>query len=1618
MKRKRRFLCGLLAVLLALNMFLPAVNVQADEQGEQKEQIVKVVTDDDNKLPVASPSTPTEPKDKDEEEPKLASPSTPLQPLLRMGMFAARAVKIFGDADKALFGQFVLSVTQHKGDKDTPIADGDPIDFNKPISVNLSFDVPLLFDRLQAAPDGSTEDDIDPDTYIIKGDTAVFTLGKGFNIETTGPFMLPWGNNKLGELTLSKNAAGEVIATVVFNGDDVVFTNGFDAGASFTANLKYDNSEHDGEEHNNIEVILLENKYLVNVPATSISYDKSKKGELDEANKRIKWTVEVEAYKALPSGTKKDTGLDGYTFSDDLSGIGPYMATPDPMEVNDNPVTPDWNATSKILSYTFPPNSSGKQTIEFYTQIEDIHYYSTSSKHFSNTAWVRKSEEEVEIQTTQDVVYNPPTWITKNGVESNAVTGDYNPTDRTITWSININTNGTKLPNAKIIDALTGTGVSLKEARLMQWNDITSKYDIPVAGGTWNSTHTGNEYLLGEITGKYCLIIVANIPNDAGGSTGATTNYSNQATLIWDGYSGSGSGLSSGNATVTVGYNAISKTGVVKSKENQLITWEINVNTRNQTFTNLKVYDLLVYGKDDGSFKLADFSAQLTAAGVNKDHLTPQYNQKFIPDSVTHNADSSFTLTKVTLTKGTESVADLLIFTGLNNPGSTNGQTQIKFDAKVTNPDFFAANKSKDLYNTASLISDISGDYKVINTDTGTVPYSSQLLDKEMLTRGADAKSSTDVNTKKTSALNAGFDYVDKSVIYRLSVNANGLDWTSLKNEKDELLGAVTIIDSLPPGWEFVPFDGNNQYYIFEGTKGSITSVSATGSYLNPPPEGMTSNISGGTAIFTFTSLKKPYVILVKARPDATTLKEYFSPSSSTQTQNPENKLSLKTDKWTTGISDTQKVEVKSTILDKTYAWQENARVEWKVIYNPYKLDIALDGVTDMRIEDQMPEGMELKEDSVKVHEMTLNADGTLTEGSDITSTAHIEYKNANRLLTFYLPDKTKAYKLTYNTIIVSETNNEKLSNTVKLFGSKTNGVTTGADYYVKGAEASARFKFGGAIKIHKKGNGTDLNGVTFELRKKGEDTPFRTGTSKNGGKISLAVLPMGEYTLIETYAPDPYKVSKTTYNVEIKQNPDSSKPPITLVDGVEIADELVITNMETNALGDLIIWKTVEGNSDKTKDSFNFTVTLSAPDRYPYEKKDSTGVIETGFIKNGDTVSLKHNQTMTVYDLPTASTYTIEEEDLSAKGYVTPDRSFTGNISSIAPAEAHFTNYQPGSLTIKKQVTLGDSKKPFDFTVIFTKNGIEDTTTYTYTGNNGAPNGTIKSKDTISLSDGQSITISNIPKDTEYKVTETSYASEGYEEPTISGKASDKILAGEDSTVVFKNSQSLLGGLIISKTVIGNRGSKTKKFTFTVTFDNNGTYDYVGKGVPNGKITSGNKIELADGQSISISGLLHGMKYTVIEDDYSSEGYKTESSGHEGTISKDITAKAEFTNSNYYHGGGGGNGGGNPKTPTNPTPTTPTPAPTPEPVNPGPVPQGYLEGPDGSYYTPQQLYDVFGQVPLGFMVGPNGMLVPLGGLPKTSDGGFHNAAVFGLVSISALLGMAISVNSLRKKRS
>ena len=151
-----------------------------------------------------------------------------------------------------------------------------------------------------------------------------------------------------------------------------------------------------------------------------------------------------------------------------------------------------------------------------------------------------------------------------------------------------------------------------------------------------------------------------------------------------------------------------------------------------------------------------------------------------------------------------------------------------------------------------------------------------------------------------------------------------------------------------------------------------------------------------------------------------------------------------------------------------------------------------------------------------------------------------------------------------------------------------------------------------------------------------------------------------------------------------------------------------------------------------------------------------------------------------------------------------------------------------------------------------------------------------------------------------------------------------------ENMTVYAQWKSNAKGDLKVSNTVSGSAGDTTKPFAFTVTVDSsiNGTYGEM-------TFTAGSAtFTLRHGESLTAVGLPADTAYTVAESD--NEGYTVTANGAAGTVSKDGTVVAAFTNNREAPSTQPPTTSApeNPAGPTKPDPTaTPKPATMPQPT-------------------------------------------------------------------------------------
>lgn len=105
------------------------------------------------------------------------------------------------------------------------------------------------------------------------------------------------------------------------------------------------------------------------------------------------------------------------------------------------------------------------------------------------------------------------------------------------------------------------------------------------------------------------------------------------------------------------------------------------------------------------------------------------------------------------------------------------------------------------------------------------------------------------------------------------------------------------------------------------------------------------------------------------------------------------------------------------------------------------------------------------------------------------------------------------------------------------------------------------------------------------------------------------------------------------------------------------------------------------------------------------------------------------------------------------------------------------------------------------------------------------------------------------------------------------------------------------LGSLTITKTVTGEKAPANASFTFQVEFEGaSGSYSYTGSNGASGSIASGETLNLKAGESVTITGLPVGIKYTVTETNLP-DGFTTGNASVSGEIEANQTASAEIIN-------------------------------------------------------------------------------------------------------------------------
>ncbi|MCG7378090.1 hypothetical protein MH215_13895 [Paenibacillus sp. ACRSA] len=1449
---------------------------------------------------------------------------------------------VFMDANAT----FPLKVTQG-----TEVAPGGTIQGRQAFTLTSEgLKVPVMGDYV------GTQDQNDPTKYMQKGDfielkrdtyfkeVVLPTTTRDLNATTES------GLKKLGTVYFTPNSI-----RIVFNGDDLFF-NGIGKAVTFSFDTTA-NSDVTGLNYGDSKPIsIFGGAYQLKNPDVTPAYSINLAG--DNWPKNGSWTwwyITVPAYQdgyltiqSTPSSfdvldATNKLSLDGMTFYSKPSDYR-TVYVPGSFKVNGNAVQPTIDVDGG-LSYIFPAETGIDPKVEykvwfnkdlFYKEYRDVGMDPGRSggQRFDPKVELRDANASVKASAVRE------TWIAPDWIQASA---SYDHSSETITWKVVVNQYNKKGLKDFTITNVLPQGLEFESATWQTWVDGVGSEEagiIPDPNGV---------YSFGTINGKVELLIKSKVISGSGFRIDPRANWSMDTPggiQNNDVTAGTRPSAVTDEATVTVGAHTFTKAGAVSTEDFNLggITWTVNLAPQ-YALPNAAVYDVLVHGGnlnvldnavDDTGEVSADTIAKIKA-NVTNAQLWKQYHKDTIKGT------NGLNMKVIPLKVNGEVVADLVKVTGYTDQASS-----FSFRSLETNPNILFRqdiNAGKTISNRALLI-----DGETVKQAQNSANLHLRMLNKDMLAAsypvkvdgttdtwytpnnvqryiGYDGSSSGDEYTL------AGYDRTTKTVTFRLGVNMPGYNTDEMaKDGGNRVITNVKLVDTLPDGWEFVPFGNGKDYELYKGnsnndggTNYGVRNNAVSIIEPNDPEHVVNFTHSGNEGIFTFSKLQSPYVILVKARPSNEALAQYIEDytTNGTDKQVMYNKADLH---MTWGgeekvATEQRKIIVPIQTLGKSVTKPVPGVLEWTVNYTP-----PFNMQQGAYLQDTLGAGMNLRYEvdgklvlsapSMAVYPATLTASGALERTgaaldlSDSNAEVKVEATpgaDGRTVLLFKMDDPNKFYQFVYQTEVDPTTAKagDKMGNEVKLMGDdKLTSVSARSESTLDNSDVAGTSTSNALLPLRKVDpNNNPLKDVEFTLYKKSNGEEVTHGTTDRDGKLNLLIPDPGYYELKETYIDTTTWLPMTKiYQVYVGNTPGK---PI-WVDGVKVNSELPLI-VPTPAQGKLTISNTVQGNgSDPSKD-FEYTVNFDGEGKdkeYAYTKSDGT----SGKIKSGDKITLKHGESVTLAALPADLMYTVTEADYTTiDGYTTtPEtREYSGTVVNKGDHKADYINERiVNKLTISNTVmgNGGDPAKEFEYTVILEDAGKDGS--YTYEKSDGST-GTIQSRDTFRLKDGETLDLVGLPKHLKYTITQKDYKADEYE--TIpEERYYTGIMDGKDEVAPYTNIRMLKGGLIISNTVKGKADDKQKPFTYTITFTGEGedeSYVYVKSDGSTGVVRNGDTFELTDGQTLGVQDLPTNLAYTVTQEDYTTDGYVTDPDSfvRTGTIPEKQVSRAEFVNTRPY---------------------------------------------------------------------------------------------------------------------
>ncbi len=500
---------------------------------------------------------------------------------------------------------------------------------------------------------------------------------------------------------------------------------------------------------------------------------------------------------------------------------------------------------------------------------------------------------------------------------------------------------------------------------------------------------------------------------------------------------------------------------------------------------------------------------------------------------------------------------------------SINEWQGIRFQTKIVDPSLLFPNERVEynekkepvsnekviVRNTAILLdNDVQINYSSNrhNNDNTTL-YKEAIPYKDVQAGDYQNKHAADKNAAQASAFNPQ----DGTVTFRLSVNGSGrnISGATVWNGTGLVqLGKISVVDYLPKGWQLALMEDNAQFHLYQGeiatSNPNITNpmhIQALGKISTPENYvtlATTTSFGEPKLSFEFANLNAPYVIIFKAKPSLEIMQDYlnkvatnnegYNQYSIDKIAIDTNNVSMESANWPVEkiIKDKQNVQVPRDVLNKTFVKKsEDSSITWTIEYKGRNAE-QLKSIESVVLKDKLSTAIELPindkkqidPSAIAIAEHILSVDGKFINPGTLLSSEekmkYVKYDSETRILTFTVPNASKNYSFSYNTVILDAKDVVNSVEFVNNHGSTPAPVQ--ATVKISGTDINATIKKLGAIYVEKKGKESatatetaPLLDVEFGVYTT-DGKLFRTVTTDAEGKAFLGWYMPGTYILKE----------------------------------------------------------------------------------------------------------------------------------------------------------------------------------------------------------------------------------------------------------------------------------------------------------------------------------------------------------------------------------------------------------------------------------------------------------------------------------------------------------------------